>query len=180
MGGGELSRVARLLKIAKALPLSIPAVVLLVLVLVPAEVPQTILRVAIGVLAVVSCYEVLLHLAGYSRRVEPAIFLKFLPRNPGVLRLLEGASTYFIAWALLKQLEALLGRNYALLAVLAAVVLYVTARTLRSALAKKRFSTRLAIATATVSAIGLAIADSDFKYVESLLKLLEEVARSAL
>ncbi|MCX8185240.1 MAG: hypothetical protein RMI56_01525 [Sulfolobales archaeon] len=180
MESEDFSKVAKLLKVVRATLFSLPVIVLSISVLMPAGAPQTVLKVAIGILAVIGYYEVLPHLAGYSLRVEPVIPLKLPLRNPSTVKLLESVSTFFTTWAILRLFDTLLRGNYVLFAISATATWYLAMRVLRSILTKGGLAARATAVVFTALSLVLVLVDSDFKYIEILLKLVEEVVRDTL
>ncbi len=160
--------------------LSLPAVLVATAVLLAPEASRAVLRAAVGLLAAVGCYEVLLHSAGLTSRPEPVIPLRIPLGSPRLSKLLEAFLVFVLLGAIFRLLEDVLHGDYPLVVASSAIAALVLSRLLRFLLSGGGFARRLVLVSLASASLLLLSSDSDFRYLQSLLKLLEEVVRSAL
>ncbi len=158
----------------------LPAVLIAVAIALTPEAPRAVLRAAVGLLAAVGYYEVLLYSAGYTSRPEPAIPLRIPLGSPKSSKLLEAALVFVLLGASFRLLEGAFREDYPLVLASSAVAAYILGRLVRSLLSSGGFAGRLVLVSLALGSLHLFYSDSDFRYLQSLLRLVEEVVRSAL
>lgn len=173
------------MRLGRALPLVVALLLFATLVAVSVaaapEPSRALLRAAVGFVATLGYWEVLLHLTGYLPRVEPPVTVRLGLRlgTPAVyLKALasftSGASAYRVA-------EVLANASGVLPLVAALLVAYVVKRVLDSAGRGVRGGVVLLVVAVATSVLALtALTDGDLKYIESIAKLVEEVVRRAV
>lgn len=166
--------------VLRAALLSVPAVLVAAAVLQAPEAPRAVLRAAVGLLAAVGCYEVMLYSAGYTTRPEPMIPLMIPLRAPRSSELLRAILTFALLGALLRLLESALRGDRLIALASSAIVAYLLGRSLGPLLAGGGPLRRLMLVPLASALLLLLLSDSDFRYLQSLLRLVEEVVRSAL
>ena len=160
--------------------LSLPVVFLLAVILLAPEAPRVVLRTVIGVLAALGCYEVLLYSAGYTSRTESLIPLRLSLRSPSPPTLLEYVSLFVLTGSTFKLLEGIFQVSNPVVIALSMVAAYFLRRTLKSVLTGgglKRMSAAVFVVGVVFSTT---TSDSDIRYLQNLLKLLDEVVRNVL
>lgn len=159
---------------------SLPAVLVSVAVLLAPEPSSAILRAAIGVLATVGCYEVLLYAAGCTSRVEPVLPIRLSLENPSPGKLLELVVTFILMGSVYRLLEHAFQKNYPIAAVLSVFAAYLLRRQLKSVFSGRSLRKKAIALSVAVALFSTSLSDADVRYLQTLLRLVEEVVRNAL
>jgi hypothetical protein len=143
------------------------------------DVSEALVRSVVGVLGAVGCCEVILYSAGYTSRLDPLVPLRIRLRTPKLKKILIGLLIFVAGTSIYNMLLYLTSAiDRAVLAAISALITYAVARGLSWALSAG-LSTRVVAIIVAVATFMVLSSDGDFKYIENLLKLLEEVTRYA-
>lgn len=144
------------------------------------SVSEALVRLVIGILGVIGCGETVLYSAGYTSELDPLIPLRLKLRTPRLGKILmsllvftAGTSIYNLLLYLTPNIDRVVSTA------ISALITCFVARGLSRALSGN--SLKLIIITIVVVMIFVGLSsDSDYIYIENLLRLLEEVTRHAL
>lgn len=145
------------------------------------DIPRVLLRVVVGVLATTGYCEVMLYSAGYTTRLGTPIVLKLRLGLPSLGRICEALAMTILALAVFNILSKVVAGGYPVVIAMSAALTYIVRGVVKDFFSSKgSIGVKLMVIALVATLAALFIANSDIGYFETLLKLVEEVARGTI